>query len=450
MNRRDFLYSSLLATGAGSFGSALFGAQSESDAKSINSDVRITSVDVVVTNPEQKPQGNYVLVRIATNQPGLYGWGDATCTGSELGVATFLEEHLKPALIGRNPMRTENIWQTLYHLPYYRSGSVHLSAISGIDMALWDIKGKVAGLPVYELLGGKTRTRLLTYRSVSGSDFSEVEDNARQLMEIGYQVIKVQVATPGLESGYAVPSSTRQRADDAQAYTAGRPPSQIWEPGAYVRTLPKLFAHLRDKLGDSIELLHDVHERVTPSQALRLARELEPYHLFYYEDPLRPEHVDTFRAMRQQSSIPVAMGEIYTGKWEGLELITEHLIDYVRHDLAHVGGVTAGKKIATLAEPYGIQTAWHGPGNISPISHMANAHVSYSIPNFGIQEFSVGWGEAVREVFSSLPVYDEGHITIGDAPGLGIDVDIEKARSLPYIRRLRPTIRRADDTPWAY
>src|SRR5512134_195539 len=168
--------------------------------------LRITDVQVLVTNPNRASAGNYVLVKVITSEPGLYGWGDATCTGSELGIAKFLEEHLKPAMIGRNPMRIEDIWQTLFLLPYYRSGSVQMSAISGVDMALWDIKGKLAALPVYELLGGRAREKLLTYTSVGGRNFQEVEDGVRRLMEKGYKVIKVQVAPPGAESGYAVPS----------------------------------------------------------------------------------------------------------------------------------------------------------------------------------------------------------------------------------------------------
>lgn len=413
-------------------------------------DLKIAGVEVFVTNPGGVNNGNYVLVKIVTSQPGLYGWGDATCTGSELAVAAFLEEHLKPALIGRNPMRLEDIWQTLFFLPYYRSGSVHLSAVSGVDMALWDIKGKVADLPVYELLGGKARTRLLTYSNASGRTFEDVEQSARRLMSRGWKVIKVQVAAPGLESGYAVPQSERQRAATRQAHEAGTTPVEIWEPGAYVRTLPKLFEHLRKTLGEEVELLHDVHERITPSQALWLAKALEPYRLFYLEDLLRPEHMDTFRQVRHQAATPLAMGEVFTGQWDGLFLITEHLIDYVRHDLCHCGGITIGRKIASMAEPYGILTAWHGPGNISPIAHMANAALSFSAPNFGIQEYAVGWSDAVREVFSATPIFSEGYLDVSDRPGLGIDVNEAAAKKYPYVRRLRPIIRRQDDTAWPY
>ncbi len=412
--------------------------------------LKITDVEVLVTNPGRGPMTNFVLVKVVTSQPGLVGWGDATCTGSELGVAKFLEEHLKPALVGANPMQIEELWQTLFFLPYYRSGTVHMSAISGIDMALWDIKGKVAGLPVYELLGGKVRDRLLTYTSIGGRNFEQVEEGARKLMAKGYKVLKVQVSAPGMEGGYAVPPTEHQREATQRAHQMGVPPSETWEPGPYVRTLPKLFDHLRKTLGDDIELLHDVHERVTASQAITLSKALEPYNLFYLEDVLRPEHLDTFRIIRQQSSTPLAMGEVFVGAWEGLELITSHLIDYVRHDLCHVGGVTTGKKVAVMCEPYGILTAWHGPGNISPIAHMVNAHISLSVPNFGIQEYSVGWGDGVREVFSAMPSFESGYVTVGDKPGLGIDVNEAAAKKYPYLRRLRPTIRRSDGTPWPY
>jgi len=441
MNRRQFLAAPAAAP---------VSAASQRIEDRAPRNLKITDVQVIVTNPSRGPLGNFVVVKVVTNQDGLVGWGDATCSGSELGVAKFLEEHLRPALIGRNPMRIEDLWQTLFFLPYYRSGSVHMSAISGIDMALWDIKGKVAGLPVYELLGGRVREKMLTYTNASGRDFQQVEDNVRRLMERGYRVIKVQVAAPGMEGGYAVPPTEKQRAAAAKAHEAGVPPHEVWEPGAYVRTIPKLFEHLRKTVGEEIELLHDVHERITPSQAIVLAKALEPYRLFYFEDPLRPEHLDTFRIIRQQCSTPIAMGEVFTGQWDGLFLITEHLIDYVRHDLAHCGGITAGKKIATMCEPYGILTAWHGPGNISPVSHMANAHVSLSVPNFGIQEYAVGWGEAVREVFSNIPVYKDGHIEIREGPGLGIEVDEAAAKKYAYLRRLRPTIRREDGTPWPY
>lgn len=410
----------------------------------------ITDVDVIVTNPMQVPLGNFVLVRVTTDQDGLYGWGDATCSGSEMAVAAMIEEHIAPALIGQPAGRIEQLWHTIFHLPYYRSGSVHLSAISGIDMALWDIKGKQAGLPVCELLGGRVRDRMLTYRSVSGRTFEEVLERVRELRQVGYQVVKVQVAVPELEAGYAVPASDSQIAANAEAFSLGVPPDETWEPEPYTRLLPRFFEFLRNELGDSVQLIHDVHERVTPSQGLRLACDLAPFNLFYLEDLLRPEHLDTFRLVRQQSPVPLAMGEVFCDPWQGQELWFEHLVDYARHDLAHIGGITAARKIAAVCEARGILTAWHGPGNISPVTHMANAHVSLAVPNFGIQEFDANWDDRIEEVFSTVPAYADGHVTVPLSTGLGIDVDIDAARQHPYVRRMRPTVRRGDGTPWAY
>ncbi|MDX2178737.1 MAG: enolase C-terminal domain-like protein [Bryobacteraceae bacterium] len=444
MNRRN-----LIQTLAGAAASVPLPMAAQQAAAKAPGSIRITDVKTYVTNPQKATNANYVVVKIETNQQGLVGWGDATCTGSELGVSAFLEEHLKPGLIGQNPMELERLWQRVFFLPYYRSGSVHMSAVSGIDMALWDIKGKVAGLPVYELLGGKVRDKLLTYKSVGGRDNKQVEESAKRLMADGYKVIKVQVALPGNEAGYAVPATGAQQELTKKAYDAGMPPDEVFDPSAYLRTLPKLFEHLRKTCGEEIEFLHDVHERITPSQALQLAKAVEQYRLFYFEDPLRPEHLDTFRLIRQQCSTPIAMGEIYTGQWDGLFLITEHLIDYVRHDLAHCGGVTTGKKIATMCEPYGILTAWHGPSNISPLTHATNCAVSLSVPNFGIQEYG-GFAKPVFEVFSDAPKYDKGYVTVNDKPGLGVEVNEAAAKKYPYVRRLRPAIRQPDGTPWPY
>ncbi len=412
--------------------------------------LKITGVEVIVTNPAKGAMGNYILIKIVTNEAGIFGWGDATCTGSELAVAKMVEEHLAPGLMGKNPMRIEELWQRVYHLPYYRSGSVHMSAVSGIDMALWDIKGKVAGLPVYELLGGKVRDRLLTYGTTSGRTIEQAVENAQALVAKGYKVVKVGVSSPGNEGGYNAPQSDTQRRAVEQAHSAGMPPDEVWEPESYVRILPKLFDALSAKLPAHVQFIHDVHERVTPNQALILAKRLEPFNFFYYEDPLRPEHLDSFRLLRQQSSIPIAMGEVYTGQWEGLNLIEEHLIDYVRHDIAHCGAITVAKKIAAICEPKGILTAWHGPSNISPVTHAANCAVSLSVTNFGIQETPNSWNPAVMDVFSDVPVFKDGSVTWNDKPGLGVEVNEKVARSRPYLRRLRPALRREDGTPWAY
>jgi mannonate dehydratase len=399
---------------------------------------KITNVKVVVTCPGR----NYVLVKIATDEPGLYGWGDATLNGRELAVATALEQHIAPLLIGRDPDRIEDIWQYLFRGTYWRGGPVLMTALAGVDLALWDIKGKRAGLPVYSLLGGKTREGALAYTHCGGEDFQEVADQVRAAQQRGFKAIRVQVAIPGNVGTYGVGG-----AEEAATATWGDggalPVVERWEPAAYLRTIPRLFEHLRMALGDEVELLHDVHERLTPIQAARLARELEPYHLFFLEDPLRPEHKESFRIIRQHSTTPIAMGELFHSRWETLPLITEQLIDFIRCDLDHIGGLTEARKIAAIAESYYVQTAWHGPGDIAPITHAANVHLDVAIPNFGIQEM-VFFPEVTQEVISGGPTYRDGYLWVSDAPGLGTDVDETLAAHYPYQRDYLPTVRRVD------
>ncbi len=400
--------------------------------------MRITNVKVIVTCPAR----NYVLLKIETDQPGLYGWGDATLNGRELAVAAALEQHIAPLLIGRDPDRIEDIWQSLFRGTYWRGGPVLMTALAGVDLALWDIKGKWAGLPVYSLLGGKTREGALVYTHCGGRDFAEVEEQVRAAQDRGFRVIRVQVAIPGNEGTYGIGGTV-----EASTATWGDggplPMVERWEPAAYLRTIPRLFEHLRVALGDEVELLHDVHERLTPIQAAGLARELEPYHLFFLEDPLRPEHKESFRLIRQHSTTPIAMGELFHTRWEALPLITEQLIDFIRCDLGHIGGLTEARKIAAIAESFYVQTAWHGPGDIAPITHAANVHLDIAIPNFGVQEM-VFFPEETREVITGAPTYHDGFLWVSDTPGLGTDVDEEAAARYPYKRAYLPTVRRAD------
>lgn len=406
--------------------------------------MKIVDVRVIVTCPGR----NFVLVKIVTDQDGLYGVGDATLNGRELAVATALEEHIKPLLLGRDPDRIEDIWQYLFRGAYWRGGPVLMTALAGIDTALWDIKGKRAGLPVYSLLGGKTREGALAYTHAGGRDPQEVEDSVRRFLERGFKVVRVQVAvqSAGVTSTYGIGPAERrltdQMADIAPAGPA-LPQEEVWEPGPYLRAIPKLFDHLRSALGDEVELFHDVHERLTPIQAARLARELEPYHLFFLEDPLRPEHQESFRLVRQASTTPIAMGELWHTKWECLPAITEQLIDYIRCDLAHTGGITEGRKIAAIAEPYAVKTAWHGPGDIAPPTHAANVHLDLATSNFGVQEM-VFFSEQQQEVMPGGPTFRDGYLEVRDVPGLGTDVDEALAAKYPYQRSYLPTTRRLD------
>jgi mannonate dehydratase len=397
----------------------------------------ITNVKVVVTCPDR----NYVLVKIETSDPGVYGWGDATLNGRELAVAAALEQHIAPLLIGRDPDRIEDIWQMIYRGTYWRGGPVLMTALAGVDLALWDIKGKRAGMPVYSLLGGRTRDGALAYTHCSGRDFAEVEDSARAAMARGFKAIRVQVLVPGMSGTYGVSNQPAERYSsfDMEAL----PLVERFEPSPYLRVIPKLVEHLRVALGDEIELLHDVHERLSPIQAARLAKELEPYHLFFLEDPIRPENKESFRLIRQHTTIPIAMGELFHTRWDGLPLITEQLIDFIRCDLGHIGGITEARKIAAIAESFYVQTAWHGPGDIAPMTHAANVHVDLSIANFGIQEM-VFFPEVAQEVMPGAPTFADGYLNVTDAPGLGTDVNEALAAKYPYKRAYLPVVRRVD------
>ena len=402
--------------------------------------LKITDVRVIVTSPGR----NYVLVKILTSEPGLYGVGDATLNGRELAVATALEKHIAPLLIGRDPDQIEDTWQYLYRGSYWRGGPVQVTAVGAVDLALWDIKGKRAGMPLYQLLGGRTRVGALAYTHASGRDFVEVEDAVRRAMERGFKCVRAQVAIPGLEGTYG--TSSRRKSEE----TAGRvdqqgelPETEIFEPSPYLRIVPKLFEHLRAKLGDEVELLHDTHEKLAPIQAARLARELEPYHLFFLEDLLRPEHKESFRLIRQHSTTPLAMGELFNSIWDCVPLITEQLIDYIRCGVSHIGGVTAARKVAALAEAFQVKTAWHGPADLGPPTHAAHVALDISIPNFGVQEM-VFFPEATREVIPGGPTFKDGTMDVSDAAGLGTDVNEELAKKYPYRRSYLPTARRQD------
>jgi mannonate dehydratase len=409
--------------------------------------MRITEVRVIVTCPTR----NYVFVKVMTNEPGLYGVGDATLNGRELAVASALRDHIGPLLVGRDPDRIEELWQMVYRGTYWRGGPVLMTALAGIDLALWDIKGKRAGMPLYSLLGGRTRDGALAYSHAGGGEFAEVEDSARALMEQGFKCVRVQCAVPkatgtyGTGGGQEAASATWAAGTGDSCGDGGPMPfvERNWEPAQYLRVVPKMFDHLRASLGEEVELLHDVHERLSPIQAARLAKELEPHRLFFLEDPLRPEHKESFRLVRQASTTPIAMGELFTTKYDCLPLITEQLVDYIRCDLGHIGGVTEARKIAAIAEPYQVLTAWHGPGDVGPATHAANVHLDCAIPNFGVQEM-VFFPEAVHEVMPGAPEFRNGYLIPSELPGLGVDLNEDAAAKYPYERAYLPMVRRAD------
>mgnify|MGYP001125531698 CR=1 FL=1 len=387
--------------------------------------LKITDLKVILT----QPAGNHlVIVKLLTSEPGLYGVGCATHRERPLAVATALEQYMKPFLVGRSCDDIEDIWQSAYVASYFRSGVTLNNALSGVDGALWDILGKRLGVPVYQLLGGKVRAAAALYAHASGRDFQEVEDRARQWIAQGYRHVRLQVGTPGY-AGYSVADQTSEEVREARP--GGVAPSPVFEPTPYVNNTIKLFEYMRSKLGFDIELLHDVHERVPPAQALQLAKALEPYRLFFLEDPFAPEDVAWFQIMRQQTTTPLAMGELFVNRHEWLPLVTNRWIDFVRHHISAVGGLTMARKIAACCEFFNVRTAWHGPGNVSPVGHAVNLHLDLATYNFGIQEQNI-FSDAVKEVFPGCPEIKGGYMYANDRPGLGIDVDERAAAKFPY------------------
>lgn len=401
--------------------------------------VRIRDLRVILTAPDGI---RLVIVKVETTEPGLYGLGCATFTQRPLPVVEAIEQYLRPMAIGRSVHDIEDLWQAGYLSSYWRSGPVLNNALSGLDMALWDIKGKLAGMPVYQLLGGKCRVAANVYVHASGMDFAEVEESARAFQEQGYRHIRCQVAVPN-SATYGVSSK-----DLKSAYHLD-PAQEPWDPDAYARIVPRLFDYIRGKLGDEVELLHDIHERVPPLTAIRIAKEVEQFRLFFLEDPFAPEDNGYFPMLRQHSAVPIAMGELYVNQAEYVDLVKERMIDFMRVHLSDIGGLTPARKLAAYCEYFGVRTAWHGPGDASPVAHAANLQLDLATPNFGIQEAYLP-PERTRAVFPGTPEIHDGMMWSNEQPGLGIDIDEKEAVKYPFpehsINGAWPPIRLRDGT----
>jgi mannonate dehydratase len=374
--------------------------------------LRITDVKTILTAPANI---RLAVVKIETSEPGLYGLGCATFTQRLRVVETAVSKFLKPFLVGKNPLDIEDLWQSMYVSSYWRNSGVLNNAISGVDMACWDILGKRAGMPVWQLLGGKSRKAVDTYAHAGGTTPAEVEQSVRRFMARGFRNVRAQIAVPGMATYGGGP----RRGDPAAAVNVR---GGTWEHRAYTRLVPKLFEHLRKTVGDDVELLHDMHERLPPILALQLAKDLEPYKLFFLEDPLSPEDVGYFKTLRQQTSTPLAMGELFNNPNEFVSLITDRLIDFIRIHLSQIGGLTPARKVAALCEFFAVRTAWHGPGDVSPVGHACNVHLDLAINNFGIQE-AREFTQAEQDCFPGCPVLKDGYYWATDKPGFGIDVN---------------------------
>ena len=398
--------------------------------------MKIRDSKVLVCSPGR----NFVTLKIWTDE-GVYGLGDATLNGRELAVASYLSEHVIRCLIGRDPSQIEDIWQYLYRGAYWRRGPVTMTAIAAVDMALWDIKGKALNTPVYNLLGGKSRNGVLVYGHANGRDIEETIDDVAKYKEAGYLAIRAQSGIPNLPSTYGV-AHGKPVYEPAEK---GLPPENVWSTEKYLLHVPKLFEALRLKFGDDLHLLHDAHHRLTPIEAARLGKSLEPYHLFWLEDPVGAELQEGFRIIRRHTTTPLAVGEVFNSVWDAHLLITEQLIDYLRMTVVHGGGLTHLKKAAALAEIYHVQTGCHGATDLSPVAMAAALHFDISINNFGIQEYMPHTPET-DEVFPHAYSFHNGYLHPGDSPGLGVDYDEKRAADFPYERAYLPINRKLDGT----
>jgi mannonate dehydratase len=377
---------------------------------------KIKDVSVIATAPGGL---RLVVVKVVTDQDGLYGYGCGTFTQRADLVVEAVNRYLKPFLLGRPADAIEDLWHAMYNSSYWRNGPVLNNAISGVDQALWDIKGRQAGMPVYQLLGGKCRQGAMIYSHASGAEIAETLDSARKIMARGIKAVRLQVAVPG-SAAYGAPG---QRKGDA-----GDP---VFDPYAYVRRTLQLFEAGRKELGAEVHLLHDVHERAPPRLAVQFAKDLEQYKLFFMEDALAPEDIDYFREIRKNCTTPIAMGELFNSPHEWNMLIRERLIDYIRVHVTQAGGLTPCWKLAAVAEAFQVRTAWHGPGDVSPIGHCANVTLDLVCRNFGIQEWSPS-NERLDEVFDGYPQMKDGYLLVNEKPGWGVEVNEKAAAKYPF------------------
>jgi len=400
--------------------------------------MKIRAAQVIVCSPGR----NFVTLKVETDE-GVVGWGDATLNGRELAVASYLGDHVIPCLIGRDPAQTEDIWQYLYRGAYWRKGPVTMTAIAAVDMALWDIKGKVLNTPLYNLLGGACRTGVMAYAHANGRDVAETIDAVTKKVGEGYLAVRAQSGIPGVPTTYGVP----KQGGAYEPAERGLPAEHVWSTEKYLLHTPRLFEALRRHFGDDLHLLHDAHHRLTPIEAGRLGKALEPYHLFWLEDPTPAELQEGFRIIRQHTTTPIAVGEVFDSVWDAKQLINEQLIDYLRMTVLHGGGITAFRKTAAFADMYHVRMGCHGATDLSPITMGAALHAGVSTSNTAIQEHMPHSAET-DAVFPHAYIYKDGYLHPGNAPGHGVGFDERLAARYPYERAYLPVNRTMDGTLW--
>jgi mannonate dehydratase len=398
----------------------------------------IVDARVIVTSPGR----NFVTLKITT-RAGVTGIGDATLNGRELAVASYLRDHLVPNLIGRDAGRIEDAWQFFHRGAYWRRGPVTMAAIAAVDVALWDILGKMAGLPLYRLLGGCSREGALVYAHANGRDIAETSDEVGKFIANGFLAVRAQCGVPGVKKAYGI-SVAGKPYEPAESEL---PAETVWNTPRYLETVPRLFEQLRSDHGNGIELLHDVHHRLTPIEAARLARDLEPFRLFWLEDATPAENQRAFEWIRRHSVTPLAVGEVFNSVWDAKYLIENQLIDYIRTCIVHGGGITHVRRLADFAALHQVHTGFHGATDLSPVTMGAALHFDTWVPNFGIQEYMFHSEEADAVFPHDYALYD-GRLHVGDTPGHGVDIDEKLAAKYPYAPRQLPVARLEDGSMW--
>ncbi len=408
--------------------------------------LKIKNVKVIHTAPEGL---NLIVVKVETSEPGLYGLGCATFTQRAFAVVTAIEKYMNEFCAGRDPDNIEDLWQSFYVSSYWRNGPVLNNALSGLDQALWDIKGKRANMPLYQLLGGKCRFAVDCYGHASGPTPEAVADSVQKFMEAGFRNVRIQQGGASLMSfqqgGYGGAGSASDQPDFSRA-GFGMPSDTFMDDKAYLRSVPEMFDIVRKRCGEEIQVLHDIHERCQPMDVINLCRQLEQYRPLFIEDPLSPENTHWWKQLRESTSVPFAMGELFNNVNEFTGPMINHYFDYIRIHVSQIGGITQAMKIARLAEWFNVKTAWHGPGDVSPVGHAAQAHMDLALWNFGIQE-AVSFTEKTLAVFPGSPTMNQGYMYVSEAPGLGVDINEKEAAKYP-INNKAPgwTVRKKDGT----
>ncbi len=397
--------------------------------------VKIKSVKAIATAPAGS---NLVVVKVETTEPGLFGIGCATFTQRAEVVVTAINSYLNDFCEGKDVDNIEDIWQGAYVSSYWRNGPVLNNALSGLDEALWDIKGKRAGMPVYQLLGGKARFAVPCYTHASGRTIEAVVQDVQRYIAQGFRYIRIQLG------GYGSVGTLGNNPDFREAGFGGAS-DNFMDQRAYLNAVPKMFSEVRKACGEEIELLHDIHERVQPMDAINMIKRLEDFNPFFIEDPFSPENMEWFNQLRTTTSVPIAMGELFNNINEFKMPMVNRLFDYIRVHVSQIGGITPAMKLARLGEWFNVRTAWHGPGDVSPVGHAANCHMDLAIWNFGIQE-SVTFSERLQSVFTGCPVMNNGYMSVNEVPGLGVDINEKEAAKYPIGTRSNWQVRTSDGT----